>query len=53
MTQGIAHLIREGKYHQVTTLMQTGFEYGMQTFTLSRQQRQYEGLLNEHINEEN
>ncbi|WP_414478448.1 type IV pilus twitching motility protein PilT [Proteus mirabilis] len=53
MTQGIAHLIREGKYHQVTTLMQTGFEYGMQTFTLSRQQRQYEGLLNDHINEEN
>ena len=53
MTQGIAHLIREGKYHQVTTLMQTGFEYGMQTFTLSRQQRQYEGLLNEHVNEEN
>ena len=45
VTQGISHLIREGKYHQVTTLMQTGCEYGMQTFMLSRQQRQHEGLI--------
>lgn len=45
VTQGISHLIREGKYHQVTTLMQTGSEYGMQTFMLSRQQRQHEGLI--------
>lgn len=47
VTQGISHLIREGKYHQVTTLMQTGSEYGMQTFMLSRQQRQHEGLIQE------
>ncbi|HCH51788.1 MAG TPA: type IV pili twitching motility protein PilT [Proteus sp.] len=45
VTQGISHLIREGKYHQVTTLIQTGSEYGMQTFTLSRQRRQHEGLI--------
>lgn len=44
-TQAVSHLIREGKYHQVTTLMQTGSEYGMQTFMLSRQQRQHEGLI--------
>lgn len=45
VTPGISHLIREGKYHQVTTLMQTGSEHGMQTFMLSRQQRQHEGLI--------
>lgn len=45
VTQGIAHLIRESKYHQVSTLIQTGSEYGMQTFMQSRQQRQHEGLI--------
>ncbi|WP_193016315.1 type IV pilus twitching motility protein PilT [Proteus sp. FME41] len=49
VTQGISHLIREGKYHQVLTLMQTGSEYGMQTFMLSRQQRQHEGLIKDTL----
>ncbi|MDR0219038.1 MAG: type IV pilus twitching motility protein PilT [Enterobacteriaceae bacterium] len=45
VNQAVSHLIREGKNHQIATLMQTGSACGMQTYEQSRQQRQLSGLL--------
>ncbi|MBD2781066.1 type IV pilus twitching motility protein PilT [Xenorhabdus szentirmaii] len=47
VNQAVGHLIREGKNHQIATLMQTGGAYGMQTYEQSRQQRKSLGLLAE------
>ncbi|SFU79257.1 type IV pilus twitching motility protein PilT [Xenorhabdus koppenhoeferi] len=47
VNQAISHLIREGKNHQIATLMQTGAACGMQTYEQSRQQRKTSGLLAE------
>ncbi|QTL39018.1 PilT/PilU family type 4a pilus ATPase [Xenorhabdus budapestensis] len=45
VNQAVSHLIREGKNHQIATLMQTGSACGMQTYEQSRQQRKSSGLL--------
>ncbi|MEX0446505.1 type IV pilus twitching motility protein PilT [Xenorhabdus sp. SGI246] len=45
VNQAVGHLIREGKNHQIATLMQTGSACGMQTYEQSRQQRKSSGLL--------
>ncbi|CDH26838.1 type IV pilus twitching motility protein PilT [Xenorhabdus bovienii] len=45
VNQAVSHLIREGKNHQIATLMQTGAACGMQTHEQSRQQRELLGLL--------
>ncbi|PHM64404.1 Twitching motility protein PilT [Xenorhabdus stockiae] len=47
VNQAVSHLIREGKNHQIATLMQTGAACGMQTYEQSRQQRRLSGLLAE------
>ncbi|CCW29144.1 type IV pilus twitching motility protein PilT [Xenorhabdus nematophila] len=47
VNQAVSHLIREGKNHQIATLMQTGAACGMQTYEQSRQQRKALGLLAE------
>ncbi|MDX7999183.1 type IV pilus twitching motility protein PilT [Xenorhabdus sp. Reich] len=47
VNQAVSHLIREGKNHQIATLMQTGAACGMQTYEQSRQQRKLLGLLAE------
>ncbi|PHM33509.1 type IV pilus twitching motility protein PilT [Xenorhabdus innexi] len=47
VNQAVSHLIREGKNHQIATLMQTGAACGMQTYEQSRQQRKLSGLLAE------
>lgn len=44
-TAAVSNLIREGKSHQLPSLMQTGAQAGMQTFEQSWQQRCREGLL--------
>ncbi|PWC13872.1 type IV pilus twitching motility protein PilT [Brenneria corticis] len=44
-TSAVGNLIREGKSHQLPSLIQTGAQAGMQTFEQSRQQRCREGLL--------
>ncbi|WP_409308002.1 type IV pilus twitching motility protein PilT [Pectobacterium sp. B1J-3] len=44
-TSAVSNLIREGKSHQLPSLIQTGAQSGMQTFEQSYQQRQREGLL--------
>lgn len=43
-TPAVCNLIREGKTHQLTDILQTGAQAGMQTFAQSRQQRQSAGL---------
>ncbi|OTA18026.1 Twitching motility protein PilT [Xenorhabdus vietnamensis] len=45
INQAVSHLIREGKNHQIASLMQTGAACGMQTYEQSRQQRESLGLL--------
>ncbi|WFQ80064.1 PilT/PilU family type 4a pilus ATPase [Xenorhabdus sp. SF857] len=45
INQAVSHLIREGKNHQIASLMQTGANCGMQTYEQSRQQRNSLGLL--------
>ncbi|WP_338883037.1 type IV pilus twitching motility protein PilT [Xenorhabdus sp. TH1] len=45
INQAVSHLIREGKNHQITSLMQTGAACGMQTYAQSQQQRKLLGLL--------
>ncbi|MDC9588520.1 type IV pilus twitching motility protein PilT [Xenorhabdus sp. XENO-10] len=45
INQAVSHLIREGKNHQIASLMQTGAACGMQTYEQSRQQRKSLGLL--------
>ncbi|MDC9594681.1 type IV pilus twitching motility protein PilT [Xenorhabdus sp. IM139775] len=45
INQAVGHLIREGKNHQIASLMQTGAACGMQTYEQSRQQRNLLGLL--------
>ncbi|WP_040152227.1 PilT/PilU family type 4a pilus ATPase [Photorhabdus luminescens] len=47
VNQAVSHLIREGKNHQITTLMQTGAASGMQTYEQGWQQRKLQGLLAE------
>ncbi|WP_340611175.1 type IV pilus twitching motility protein PilT [Xenorhabdus bharatensis] len=47
VNQAVSHLVREGKNHQIATLMQTGAACGMQTYEQSRQQRRLSGLLAE------
>ncbi|PHM44674.1 Twitching motility protein PilT [Xenorhabdus mauleonii] len=47
VNQAVSHLIREGKNHQIASLMQTGAACGMQTYEQSRQQRSLSGLLAE------
>lgn len=44
-TSAVSNLIREGKSHQLPSLIQSGGQAGMQTFEQSRQQRIREGLL--------
>lgn len=44
-THAISNLIREGKTHQLTSIMQTGTQFGMQTFEQSEQQRRQQGLI--------
>ncbi|MFC3396593.1 type IV pilus twitching motility protein PilT [Brenneria rubrifaciens] len=44
-TPAVSNLIREGKSHQLPSLIQTGAQAGMQTFEQSWQQRRREGLL--------
>ncbi len=44
-TSGILNLIREDKTHQIQSHLQTGFEYGMQTFEQSYQSHVEQGLL--------
>lgn len=44
-TAAVGNLIREGKSHQLPSLIQSGGQAGMQTFEQSRQQRIREGLL--------
>ncbi|WJY15818.1 type IV pilus twitching motility protein PilT [Pectobacteriaceae bacterium CE90] len=45
VTPAASNLIREGKTHQLPSLLQTGGQLGMQTFEQSRQQRCREGEL--------
>ncbi|WP_434525596.1 type IV pilus twitching motility protein PilT [Photorhabdus asymbiotica] len=47
VNQAVSHLIREGKNHQILTLMQTGAASGMQTYEQGWQQRKLQGLLAE------
>ncbi|WP_447863884.1 type IV pilus twitching motility protein PilT [Kluyvera sichuanensis] len=44
-TPAVGNLIREGKTHQLAGVMQTGLQNGMQTFSLSYQQRVKAGML--------
>ncbi|QTF07203.1 type IV pilus twitching motility protein PilT [Brenneria izadpanahii] len=44
-TSAVSNLIREGKSHQLPSLIQSGAQAGMQTFEQSRQQRIREGVL--------
>ncbi len=44
-TPAVSNLIREGKTHQLPSLLQTGSQVGMQTFEQSYQQRCQDGLL--------
>ncbi|NKI75158.1 type IV pilus twitching motility protein PilT [Dickeya sp. CFBP 2040] len=46
-TPAVSNLIREGKTHQLTSVLQTGSQVGMQTFEQSYQQRYREGVLPE------
>ncbi|PWC15800.1 type IV pili twitching motility protein PilT [Brenneria roseae subsp. americana] len=46
-TAAVGNLIREGKHHQLPSLIQTGTAAGMQTFEQSHLQRCREGLLSE------
>ncbi|MGM3174650.1 type IV pilus twitching motility protein PilT [Dickeya lacustris] len=44
-TPAVSHLIREGKTHQLAGVLQTGGQFGMQTFEQSYQQRRRAGLV--------
>lgn len=44
-TPAVASLIREGKNHQIPSLLQTGRQVGMQTFEQSLKERENEGLI--------
>ncbi len=44
-TSGVRNLIREGKIHQVPTLLETGSKFGMQTFEQSLKRLQDMGLI--------
>lgn len=44
-TPAVGNLIREGKTHQIASVMQTGLQSGMQTFSQSYQQRVNAGML--------
>ena len=44
-TPAVGNLIREGKTHQLPSVIQTGQQTGMQTFAQSLQQRQAQGRL--------
>lgn len=41
----VASLIREGKLHQLPGVLQTGRQFGMQTFSQSMAQREQQGVL--------
>ncbi len=41
----VASLIREGKLHQLPTVLHTGKQYGMQTFNQSMAQRREQGVI--------
>ncbi|ATZ95701.1 type IV pilus twitching motility protein PilT [Dickeya fangzhongdai] len=49
-TPAVSNLIREGKTHQLPSLLQTGGQVGMQTFEQSYQQRCREGRLRPEMN---
>ncbi len=44
-TPGIRSLIREGKLHQIPTLLETGSQFGMQTFDQSLKKLQDMGII--------
>lgn len=44
-TPAVAHLIREGKLHQLPGVLQTGQHSGMQTFAQSLEQRRQQGWV--------
>ncbi|MEE3652290.1 MULTISPECIES: type IV pilus twitching motility protein PilT [unclassified Brenneria] len=48
-TSAVSNLIREGKTHQLSSLIHTGGQAGMQTFEQSYQQRRREGLLGDPV----
>lgn len=48
-TPAVRNLIREGKTHQLTTVMQTSREQGMQTFEMHVRELRAKGVLTEYI----
>lgn len=46
VTAAVSSMIREGKTHQLASVLQTGGQFGMQTFEQGLQQRISAGLLN-------
>ncbi|QHB33825.1 type IV pilus twitching motility protein PilT [Yersinia canariae] len=47
-TAAASHLIREGKTYQLPSVIQTGAQWGMQTFEQGIARRQKQGVLAEH-----
>ncbi|CNI08540.1 type IV pilus twitching motility protein PilT [Yersinia pekkanenii] len=47
-TTASSHLIREGKTYQLPSVIQTGGQWGMQTFEQGMAQREKQGVLAEH-----
>ncbi|CNC99975.1 twitching motility protein PilT [Yersinia intermedia] len=47
-TTAVSHLIREGKTYQLANVIQTGAQWGMQTFEQGMAQREEQGVLAEH-----
>ncbi|WP_170240329.1 type IV pilus twitching motility protein PilT [Thermosediminibacter litoriperuensis] len=45
-TPAVRNLIREGKTHQIVSLMQTGSRFGMQTMEMSLRQLREKGIIN-------
>ena len=45
VTPAVRHLIREGKVHQIYTVMQTGSQFGMQTMDASIAQLLHAGKI--------
>ena len=50
-TAAVSNLIREGKTHQLASVLQTGAQSGMQTFEQGLQQRIDAGVLGESAGE--
>ena len=49
-TKAVKNLIREGKSHQIESAIQTGYEFGMQSFERSFEMLQHNNLISPQLN---